>query len=172
MQTPPTNLGRPQHQMDPPDPFYPHHTTGPAALPLMQDGAYSVRGRLETAAPPELVYAVLTDYEGLARVFHNVVHSDVLDVGGQKHLVQVGGAGLAGRISVLSRFWSLNAPARLSGCAQARNGVGRQPCEMRCSVQPCFTPCLSPHESSSGRKVPLCCAVLCCAVAELGMTRC
>lgn len=55
-----------------------------------------MRGRLESTAPPDLVYAALTDYSSLPRVFHNVLESQELDVGGEKHLVQVGGCGCWG----------------------------------------------------------------------------
>lgn len=68
---------------------------------MTQDGTYTIHGRLESAAPPELVYEVLTDYGSLARVFHNVLESRLLSVGDEKHLVQVrsrgeGGAGAGG----------------------------------------------------------------------------
>ncbi len=36
------------------------------------DGAFSASGRLATAAPPALVYAVLTDYEALPATFSSV----------------------------------------------------------------------------------------------------
>ncbi|GAB4815692.1 hypothetical protein N2152v2_002738 [Parachlorella kessleri] len=53
-----------------------------------EDGAYAVKGRLRTAAPPELVYEVLIDYASLGRVFQNVLESEVVEEGGRKHLVQ------------------------------------------------------------------------------------
>lgn len=57
--------------------------------PLLQHGAYSVQGRLRSAAPAELVYQVLTDYHALASVFHNVDDCHVTQTEeGERLLVQ------------------------------------------------------------------------------------
>lgn len=54
------------------------------------DGCFSVQGCLVTAASPDTVYQVLTDYDSLPRVFHNVEASMVRQCpdSGQKQLVQ------------------------------------------------------------------------------------
>lgn len=50
----------------------------------------TVRGVLATHAPPELVYAILTDYDSCARVFRNICGSQTLfSEGGGKQVVQV-----------------------------------------------------------------------------------
>ncbi|EFN51735.1 expressed protein [Chlorella variabilis] len=53
-------------------------------------GSYSVQGCLVTPACPNVVYQVLTDYEALTRVFHNVQSSAVRTCAhtGAKQLVQ------------------------------------------------------------------------------------
>lgn len=53
------------------------------------DGCFSVQGCLLSAAPPEIVYQVLTDYDSLPRVFSNVETSALRHTEcGQKQLVQ------------------------------------------------------------------------------------
>lgn len=54
------------------------------------DGCFSVQGCLVTAASPDIVYQVLTDYDSLPRVFHNVESSMLRQCpdSGQKQLVQ------------------------------------------------------------------------------------
>ncbi|KAL4428584.1 hypothetical protein ABPG77_008896 [Micractinium sp. CCAP 211/92] len=54
------------------------------------DGCFSVQGCLITAASPDTVYQVLTDYDSLPRVFHNVESSMLRQCpdSGQKQLVQ------------------------------------------------------------------------------------
>lgn len=56
---------------------------------LSQNGTFSITGRLVTPVSPDIVYDVLTDYDELPRVFHNVEECSVRwsDDGG-KHLVQ------------------------------------------------------------------------------------
>jgi len=50
----------------------------------------TVRGVLETAADPDLVYDVLTDYDSCSRVFRNISGSQTLfSEAGQKQIVQV-----------------------------------------------------------------------------------
>ncbi|KAL4860208.1 hypothetical protein ACK3TF_000398 [Chlorella vulgaris] len=55
-----------------------------------KEGQFTVEGCLITLAPPELVYQVLTDYDALPRVFHNVDSSALrrCSVTGQKQMVQ------------------------------------------------------------------------------------
>ena len=62
-----------------------------------EEGTYSVTGRLlAPSLPPHTVYKVLTDYESLPRVFHNVEDCDVIrNVGGEGG----GGGGGGTRIS-------------------------------------------------------------------------
>lgn len=68
----------------------------------------TVRGVLETAADPDLVYDVLTDYDSCSRVFRNISGSQTLfSEAGQKQVVQVS-----------SRLCSLKRPA--SGSSTAR----------------------------------------------------
>ncbi|KAL4434386.1 hypothetical protein ABPG75_000827 [Micractinium tetrahymenae] len=54
------------------------------------DGCFSVQGCLVTAASPDTVYQVLTDYDSLPRVFHNVESSMLRQCpeSRQKQLVQ------------------------------------------------------------------------------------
>ncbi|PSC75636.1 hypothetical protein C2E20_1411 [Micractinium conductrix] len=54
------------------------------------DGCFTVQGCLLSRAAPETVYQVLTDYEALPRVFHNIDEAELRYCGetGQKQLAQ------------------------------------------------------------------------------------
>jgi hypothetical protein len=51
----------------------------------------TVRGILETAADPDLVYDILTDHDSCPRVFRNICGSEtLLTESGHKQVIQVG----------------------------------------------------------------------------------
>jgi hypothetical protein len=55
----------------------------------MQHGTFSITGKLMSPVPPELVYDVLTDYNSLPRVFHNVEECSIQwSEDGQKQVSQ------------------------------------------------------------------------------------
>jgi hypothetical protein len=56
---------------------------------IIQQGTFSITGRLTSPAHPDLVYAVLTDYKSLPRVFHNVEECSIQwSEDGEKQLSQ------------------------------------------------------------------------------------
>ena len=50
-------------------------------------GFFTVRGRLDLAAPPDLVYGMLSDYNDCAGMYHNIQSSTVEAVRGQEMTV-------------------------------------------------------------------------------------
>ena len=119
-----------------------------------QDETYTVRGRLEAAGvPPELAYAALTDYDSLARVFHNVLQSTTMDVGGQKHLVQARAA--LGALCTLCMLRTpppcAARPARLHTCRwrSAHYCARTQPCPR--PIPPALNSRLPVRRPASGR---------------------
>ena len=61
-------------------------STGLCAL---QAGLYTIYGSLHTELSEEAVLDVLTDYEGLARIYNNIEASQLLQSGSQKQVLQV-----------------------------------------------------------------------------------
>ena len=61
-----------------------------SCLSVTQNGTYTVEGAVRTVASPDEVWAVLTDYEGLAEVFSNIKRSTVLSREPEIVLHQVG----------------------------------------------------------------------------------
>ncbi len=56
----------------------------------MQAGLYTIHGSLHTDLSEEAVLDVLTDYDGLSRIYNNIEDSQVLSNGSQKQVLQVG----------------------------------------------------------------------------------
>ena len=55
-----------------------------------QAGLYTIHGSLHTDLSEEAVLDVLTDYDGLSRIYNNIEDSRVLSNGSQKQVLQVG----------------------------------------------------------------------------------
>jgi hypothetical protein len=58
-------------------------------LSTLQAGLYTIYGSLHTELSEEAVLDVLTDYEGLARIYNNIQASQLLQSGSQKQVLQV-----------------------------------------------------------------------------------
>ncbi|KAK9832595.1 hypothetical protein WJX81_002087 [Elliptochloris bilobata] len=54
----------------------------------VQDGQFTVEGCLVTPVAPQLVWEVLTDYEGLARTYSTVLESHSRLINKQRHVLQ------------------------------------------------------------------------------------
>lgn len=59
-----------------------------------QEGKFTVEGCLRTPVAPELVWAVLTDYDGLADVYSTILKSQSRLVDRQRQVLQAGPAHL------------------------------------------------------------------------------
>ena len=57
--------------------------------PTLQAGLYTIHGSLQTDLGEDAVLGVLTDYDGLSRIYNNIEDSQVLSSGSQKQVLQV-----------------------------------------------------------------------------------